>query len=329
MEICGRSYSPKGVRLWAIAEVPQNDFSEWGTFWSHHIVPLTNQIVDDFQGDAQAKLHIRSDPHIHKAVEELVMGNYSVFYYLARSCALVTYEPHLFLENAFIFLRAAAENAGLFFGCFKSQVAPAFGIDRNQVPEWKSIKAGQTHKEIVDYRDALVHRGRLGRNPKLPWEFIPKHSHLEKAQFSWRYVQDLPEDQFVDGRKHLRILQRNLMKELNPVWKKITHLTDQRTTTDKYLRFYRLEKGAPPENCSQSSGLRLVNWWTMPSEGMPAAAFAGVEFDSDAGPATREPCGVYLFHRNIQRKVRHSGGRVWDMRCNEEITAPRVHGCRS
>jgi hypothetical protein len=231
----------------------EDDFPEWGTFWSHHIVPLTNRIVDDFQGDAQAKLHIRSDPEIHKAVEELVMSNYSVFYYLARSCAVVTAEPHQFLEDAFIFLRAAAENAGIFLGTFKSQVAPAFGVDRDQVPEWETIRAGALHKEIVDYRDALVHRGRLGRNPKLPWEFIPKHSHLEKAQFSWRYVQELPEDQFVDGRKHLGTLQTNLMKVLNPFWKQITHLMDQRRSSNKYQKFYRLKKDT-------SGKLQPIKW---------------------------------------------------------------------
>jgi hypothetical protein len=96
----------------------------------------------------------------------------------------------------------------------------------------------------VDYRDALVHKARLGRNPKLSWEFIPKHSHIEKAKVSWRYIQDLDENEFVDGRKHLRTLQRNLMKELNPVWKRITHILDQRRTSDKYLRFYKLEKDA-------------------------------------------------------------------------------------
>ena len=168
----------------------EDDFAEWGTFWSHHVVPLTNRIVGDFQGDAQTKLYVCFDPRIHKAVEELVMHNYSVFYYLARSCALVTSEPHLFLEDAFIFLRAAAENAGMFLGCFKSQLAPAFGIDHNQVPEWASIKSGDIHKEIVDYRDALIHKARLGRNPKLSWEFIPKPSHLGKAKWSWRYIQN-------------------------------------------------------------------------------------------------------------------------------------------
>jgi hypothetical protein len=235
----------------------EDDFPEWGTFWSHHIVPLTNRIVDGFPGDAQARLHIRFDPHIHSAVETLVMSNYSVFYYLARSCAIVTSEPHLFLEDAFIFLRAAAENAGQFLGCFKSQVAPPFGIDKSKVPEWESIKAGQTYKEIVDYRDAFVHKARLGRNPKLPSEFIPKHSHITKAKYSWRYIQELPKAQFVDGRKHLRTLQCNLMKELNPVWKEITHLMDQRRTSGKYLKFYRLEK-------DNSGKLHPIKW---PSDG--------------------------------------------------------------
>jgi hypothetical protein len=220
------------------------DFPAWGSFWSHHIVPLTNRIVDDFKGDAQEKLHVRSDPRIHEAVEALVMNNYSVFYYLARSCAIVSFEPHLFLEDAFIFLRAAAENAGQFLGCFKSQIAPAFGIDKSKVPEWKAIKAGQTYTEIVAYRDAYVHRARLGRNPKLPPESIPKHSHIEKAKFSWRYIQELSEDQFVDGRKHLRVLQRDLMKELDPIWKEITHLMDQRRTSPRYLEFYQLEMDA-------------------------------------------------------------------------------------
>jgi hypothetical protein len=234
----------------------ESDFPEWGTFWSHHIVPVTNRIVDDFRGNAQAKLHIRSDPDIHIAVEGLVMSNYSVFYYLARSCAIVASEPYLFLEDAFIFLRAAAENAGTFLGFFKSQIAPPFGIEKNQVPEWKGLKeASQVYQEIVDYRDANVHQGRLGRNPNLPWEFIPRYSHIEKARESWRYIQGLPEDQFVDGRKHLRTLQRNLMKELNPVWKNVTHLMDQRRTSNKYLKFYRLERDASGE-------LRPIKWPT-------------------------------------------------------------------
>jgi len=236
----------------------EKDFSGWRTFWSHHVVPATNRIVGDFPGDAQTKLYIRVDPHIHPSVEELVMSNYSVFYYLARSCALVTYEPHLFIEDAFIFLRAAAENAGIFLACFKSQIAPAFGIASNQVPDWKAMKAkaDKTYNEIVDYRDALVHRARLGRNPKVPSEFIPKHSHIshiKKARVSWRYIQGLPEDQFVDGRKCLQTLQHDFMKELDPAWKKITRLMDERRTSGRYREFYRLEKDA-------AGDLQAIKW---------------------------------------------------------------------
>jgi hypothetical protein len=220
----------------------KSDFSQWGAFWSHHIVPATNRIVDDFQGSPQAKLHIRSDPRIHSTVETLVMFNYSVFYYLARSCAIVTAEPHLFLEDGFIFLRAAAENAGKFIGCFKSQVAPPFGIDSSQIPHWNAVKVDARVKELADYRDAYVHMARLGRNPKLPWEFIPKHSHIMEAKKSWRYIQELPEDQFVDGRKHLKSLQYDLMTSLDPIWKKITQLMDQQRTSGKYLTYYRLEE---------------------------------------------------------------------------------------
>jgi hypothetical protein len=243
-------------RLWG--HFIEKDFSEWKRFWSHHVVPATNRIVDHFHGDAQEKLYIRFDPQTHPAVEELVMSNYSVFYYLARSCAVVTYEPHLFIEDAFIFLRAAAENAGVFLACFKSQIAPAFGIGNDQVPDWKKIKlkAETTYNEIVDYRDALVHRARLGRNPKVPWEFIPRHSHIshiKKARVSWRYIQGLPEDQFVDGRKHLRTFQRDFMEELNPAWGKITQLMDERRNSGKYQEFYRLERDASGE-------LRSIKW---------------------------------------------------------------------
>ena len=236
-------------RLWW--HFVEADFPAWGTFWSHHIVPLTNRIVDDFKGTPQERLFIRSDPRIHASVEALLMSNYSVFYYLARSCAIVNTEPHLFLEDAFIFLRAAAENAAKFVGRFKSEIAVPFGMDKDEIKKLKDVNTSKNHVEIVDYRDAFVHWARLGRNPNLPWEFIPVHAHVArkpiietKAKISWRFIQDLAEDQFIDGRKHLKTLQRGLMEELNPVWKSITRLMDQQRTNKKYLKYYRLEPSA-------------------------------------------------------------------------------------
>jgi hypothetical protein len=57
-------------------------------------------------------------------------------------------------------------------------------------------------------------------------------------------VQNLQAEEFVDSRIYLRELQTKLMKEINPVWKQITLLLDERRTSEAYLKFYRLGKDA-------------------------------------------------------------------------------------
>jgi hypothetical protein len=222
----------------------EKDFPEWGRFWAHHIVPLTNRIDDRFKARDRAKLFTRNDKRIDKRIEALAMANYSVFYYLARSCAIVSSEPHLFTEDAFIFLRATTENIAAFLDRFTNRLTKPLNIDKDDVPKWIDIKNTETAKNILEYRDTFVHSARLGRNPNLTGEFIPKPSHLSQAKHSWSYVQNLPEDEFVDARKYLRELQTNLMKEINPVWKRITDLMDERRVSDTYLTLYRLEKDA-------------------------------------------------------------------------------------
>jgi len=227
-------------RLWG--HFLRRHFPEWERFWTHHIVPLTNRIDDQFAGTDRAKLFKRDDQKINPSVEHLMMRNYSVFYFLARSCAIVATEPHLFPEDAFIFLRAATENVSQFLNVFAGQLADRLGIDRDKVPKWENIKNTETAKTILAYRDAFVHSARLGRNPNLSSEFIPKTEHVAKAKNSWSYVQGLDEDQFIDSRRFLVELQRNLMKAINPVWQQITDLMDDCRTRETYLKLYRLEK---------------------------------------------------------------------------------------
>jgi hypothetical protein len=112
----------------------EDDFPEWGRFWTHHIVPLTNRIDDNFKNNDIAKMYIRDDPRIHRGLESLLMANYSVFYYLARSCAIVASEPHLFPEDVFIFLRAATENISKLLVNFTGQLAIPLGIKNDEVP---------------------------------------------------------------------------------------------------------------------------------------------------------------------------------------------------
>jgi hypothetical protein len=221
----------------------KDDFPEWERFWARHVVPLTNRI-DDKKKNGQAKLFLRDDPTIHKGIEALMMANYSVFYYLARSCVIVASEPHLFPEDAFIFLRATTENVREFLHVFTTRLAHPLNIDKNRVPKYADIEDTEVAKAIDKYRNAFVHYSRLGRNPNLAWEFIPNTSHVHKSKLSWRYVQNLPEDQFIDSRTYLRELQRGLMKVINPVWKQITLLLDERRTSEAYLKFYRLYKDA-------------------------------------------------------------------------------------
>ncbi|MGH6835149.1 MAG: hypothetical protein ACREC9_06285 [Methylocella sp.] len=228
------------------------DFPAWATFWAHHCVPLTNRIDDNSKQNDQARLFIRDDPKISKGIEALVMRNYSVFYYLARSCAIVASEPHLFTEDAFIFLRAATENTQEFLKkTFEDRLAKKLDINQDDLPDWKKIRDSDTAKEILHYRDAYVHFARLGRHPNLSWEFIPNHSHISpehshvsQAKNYWSNMQKLPEKDFINSRQYLKELQTKLMKELNPVWERITHLLDQSRTNEKYFNLYRLCKDA-------------------------------------------------------------------------------------
>jgi len=236
LEQHGDSYE----RLWG--HFLKDDFPEWERFWAHHVVPLTNRI-DDGKTSGQTKLFLRDDPQIHGGAEALMMANYSVFYFLARSCVIVASEPHLFPEDAFIFLQTATENVDGFLHAFRTRIVNRLNIDRNRVPALK-IKEAEVAKTIDKYRNAFVHHSRLGRNPNLAWEFIPTISHLHNSKFSWRYVQNLPQDQLIDSRKYLRSLQREFMKVINPVWKQITDLLDGQRTTKAYLEIYRLEKVA-------------------------------------------------------------------------------------
>jgi hypothetical protein len=160
LEQHGDSYE----RLWG--HFLKDHFPEWERFWAHHVVPLTNRIDPEFKGSGQAKLFIRDDPGIDAGVEALMMANYSVFYFLARSCAIVASEPHLFAEDVFIFLRATTENVAKFLDVFTNRLVRQLKIDKDKVPGWVDIKNTGVANEILEYRDAFVHSGRLGRNSK-------------------------------------------------------------------------------------------------------------------------------------------------------------------
>jgi hypothetical protein len=99
----------------------EKDFDEWGIFWRHHVVPLTNRVTTLPEG-SQRWYFFRRDSKINHDIEFLAMANYSVFYYLARTSLVIGDDSQFFPEDAFMFLRAACENAVLFIKRFTEPV---------------------------------------------------------------------------------------------------------------------------------------------------------------------------------------------------------------
>ncbi|MGH6857147.1 MAG: hypothetical protein ACRECP_05755 [Methylocella sp.] len=225
-------------RWWPCLE---HDFSEWGKFWVHHVVPLTNRIDVRLKEDDPKKLFLRQDNRINDNVEMLIMRNYSVFYYLARACVIDLNDPYLFPEDVFFYLRAATENAEKFIGKLRGPLTKELQLDLNVLPDWEKIKKDPTVEAIKEYRDAFSHYPRLGLRSTLGEGFIPNYSVLKRARYSWKYVQQLRPDCFEDGRLYLQKVRVDLMKVLNPIWKQVNKELDKRRTSEGYLQLYRLD----------------------------------------------------------------------------------------
>jgi hypothetical protein len=225
-------------RLWW--PILREEFSEWGRFWVHHIVPLTNRINHNIPATDPKKMYTREDFKMNQQIERMVMANYSVLYYLGRARAAVLTEPHLFPEDVFIFLRATTENLERFVGCVRG-LLKSLGTDRARLPPaWQDIKDDPTIVTISEYRNAFVHSPRLGRHPSLDWEFVPKRQHLKDAQISWTYVQALASTDFEDARQYLLQVQKDLILIMNPLWKSACQLMDEQAPTERYRRSYGL-----------------------------------------------------------------------------------------
>lgn len=218
----------------------KDDFPEWEKFWAHHVVPLTNRVDNTKTKRDRKKLLLRDDKSIDsELLEPVIMRNYSVFYYLGRAKNAIE-QVHLFPEDVFIFLRAATENVEDFLGRI-NRLCKELHIEDSLVPKWGDIEANQTVRAIKSYREAYSHDPKLGRNPFVDHECIPKIKHLRKAKMSWTYVQNLPDECFEDSRSYLNELFTDLMILLNPVWGTTTELLDSCRTSEFYLKIYGLE----------------------------------------------------------------------------------------
>jgi hypothetical protein len=217
------------------------DFPQYERFWIKHIVPLTNRIDPTFSIEQQDWVSFRSDPKIAQEVEEMAMAQYSTFYFLSRSIAIINYEPHLYMEDAFLFLDLAIKKAFGFLSIWREELSVKLGIPQPSFPVHARLFDKPFAREIVEYRNVITHASKIGKALKLSRDFIPKRDHLPQAEKSWRYVQTLDDSCFEDGRKLLRRLLSTLVKELGDRWSVIERAVESQRDSVEYRLHFNLD----------------------------------------------------------------------------------------
>src|SRR5271156_1738800 len=89
-------------RLWW--PLISKEFHEYELLWCSHIVATTNRVDRTVPPSDSRWFAFRDDPGIDNDLEQVVMHQYSIFYYLCRATLVIKYEPHLFPEDSFILL---------------------------------------------------------------------------------------------------------------------------------------------------------------------------------------------------------------------------------
>lgn len=217
------------------------DFPQYERFWKKHIVPLTNRIDPTFSRDSPDWVSFRTDPNIAAEIEEMAMSQYSTFYFISRSIALINYEPHLYMEDAFLLLDLAVKNAFAFLRIWREKLSVSLGLPETAFPQHCRLFDKPFAKEINNYRNVVSHAPKIGKAPKLSREFLPKVAYLAEAEKSWRYVQSLDDSCFEDGRKLLRRLLTALLRDLGDRWAHVENAIEQKRSGAEYRRLCNLD----------------------------------------------------------------------------------------
>jgi hypothetical protein len=210
-------------------------FPQYENFWIKHIVPLTNRIDPDCSPNQHFWPYFRSDPRIAEAAERMTMAHYSTFYCLARSTLMILCEPHLYVEDAFVFLNLTVKHVWYFLGTCRGGLATSLGLDPNSFPDHSRMFNLPFAREIHTYKNVMGHFSKIGRGQNLSKDYLPKVDHLDRgAKRSWRYVQALPDGEFVEARTLLRHFLSELTKEICARWMDVDKAMEPARVTQKY-----------------------------------------------------------------------------------------------
>jgi hypothetical protein len=217
------------------------DFPQYERFWIKHIVPLTNRIDPGYSKAQPDWALFRSDPIIAEELEEMAMAQYSTFYFVCRSIAIINYEPHLYMEDAFIFLDLAIKNSYGFFRVWRDGLSVKLGLPKTSFPQHERWFEKPFAREVNEYRNVISHSPKIGKALRLSREFLPKQPYLGPSEKSWRYVQNLDDTCFEDGRKLLRRLLGTMVKELGDRWGVIERAIEPIRSTPDYRVHFNLD----------------------------------------------------------------------------------------
>src|SRR5437867_10844183 len=139
--------------LWAVVA---DDFPNYERFWRLYITPLTRRIEPNRTGPHWIRIRPEA-----KRFEQMAMRHYSTFTYFAHATKrLKTADTYELLANIVLFLLdTSIDNLEAFFKEIEAfhrdcGVKISFGQPRQE---------NKYLKQIVDYRNVLVHNSVLGR----------------------------------------------------------------------------------------------------------------------------------------------------------------------
>jgi hypothetical protein len=226
-------------RLWW--PLLNHHFPKYEDFWRKHIVPLTNRIDPTYSREQREWFAFRNDANIGQEIEQMAMAQYSAFYFICRSALIINYEPHLYLEDAFLFLDLAIKNGRKFLQIWRNELSTKINLPRSSFPYHNRIFYAAFANETRAYRDVVTHAPKIGKALTLGPEFVPEQTHLSMAEKSWRYVQGLDDGSFVDGRKLVQRLLEDLLTVLKEDWCCIEQVLEPARTSAQYRLCFNLD----------------------------------------------------------------------------------------
>jgi hypothetical protein len=222
----------------------EHEFQEYEPFWNSHIVPLTNRIDPGICETDRQWISLREDPSIDQTVEQMAMSQYSTFYFLSRASSIILFEPHVYIEDAVLFLDLSVSNL-IGFVKSSSKVFAKLGIPPDDL---RLDDNSDVRRAIRRYRNAFSHAPRIGRAHHVPPEYIPKSEYIPEHngqdRHSWRSIQGLQADCFVEARPMFHNLRRDLLVEIKKIWRSVQRGLDQSKIDSAavYRRLYNLDE---------------------------------------------------------------------------------------